>query len=108
MEYQFEYANNFGAVRRDGTPLYDAQEQRTLHWVWAKQLLGSVNSVYQNALLRVAEQAATAQSSKKLDALEAHWLGSPLTSGSHPKRQRFYRFLALQARGIVPHDLRNL
>ena len=83
---------------------YDQQKERAACWRAACELAGDCPPAI---LVGFADRAAEEYSSALLDKAERRFFGEILTSGTWPKRQRFWRFISLQARGIVPRDLRE-
>lgn len=83
---------------------YDPQEERAACWQAARKLAGPRPA---SALVGFADRAAEKFSSALLDRAERQFFGEVLTSGTWPKRQRFWKFVSLQARGITPRDLRE-
>lgn len=100
-------ATNVGCAHTDGSPLWDAQASRAEAWADAQAAVAEYAApTAQRFLFACAERAQGEKSSAGIDRLEALLLGVPVTAGTFPKRQRFWRFVALIARGITPRDLR--
>ena len=99
-------ATNVGCAALDGSLLWDAQSSRKQAWEAAHAASQASSVVWRKFFLRCAEEAYGANSSRALDELETKLLGAPVTGGTYPKRQRFWRFVVLIARGIIPRDLR--
>ena len=68
----------------------------------------AAQEVFSPALVPFADRAGEEFSSARLDRAEKRYFGVPVTAGTWPKRQRFWRFISLQGRGITPRDLRGL
>lgn len=83
---------------------YDQQEERAACWRSAREFMGDCPPA---ALVGFADRAAQEYSSALLDKAERRFFGEVLTAGTWPKRQRFWKFISLQARGITPRDLRE-
>jgi len=83
---------------------YDPQKERAACWRAARELTGHAPAA---VLVGFADRAAQEYSSALLDRAERRFFGEVITAGTWPKRQRFWRFISLQARGIVPRDLRE-
>ena len=98
-------AVNVGCAHTDGTPMWDAHEARAEAWADAKAAVAGYAPAARKFLFACAEQAQEEFSSAGMDRLEARLLGVPVTAGTFPKRQRFWRFVALVSRGITPRDL---
>lgn len=99
-------ATNVGCCAPDGSFLWDACASRKQAWEAAHAASQASSVVWRKFFLRCAEEAYGANSSRALDALETKLLGTPVTGGTFPKRQRFWRFVTMAARGITPRDLR--
>lgn len=83
---------------------YDPQTERLACWRAARELAGPSPAA---ALVGFADRAEEEFSSALLDKAERRFFGHVLTTGTWPKRQRFWRFVSMQARGITPRDLRE-
>lgn len=83
---------------------YDQQEERAACWRAARELAGNRPPA---ALVGFADRAAEEFSSALLDRAERCFFGEVITAGTWPKRQRFWHFVSLQARGVIPRDLRE-
>lgn len=71
-------------------------------------LLRQGSQYYMGIVATFAEKAEEHYSSALLDKAERKWFGELLTGGTHPKRQRFWRFVKLQMQGKCPRDLRHV
>lgn len=78
----------------------EAWESRLRCWKAAQD-------AFHPALAAFADRAAEESSSARLDRAEREFFGSPVTGGTWPKRQRFWRFISLISRGITPRDLKG-
>lgn len=58
-------------------------------------------------IIACAEQAQGVESHKALNHLEQHYFNEIITDGSLGNRKRFWKFVMLNSRGIVPRDLRK-
>lgn len=83
---------------------YDPQKERAACWRSARELAGNHPPA---ALVGFADRAKEEFSSALLDRAERKFFGQVVTAGTWPKRQRFWKFVSLQARGITPRDLRE-
>lgn len=88
----------------DFSSFYDPQKERVACWQAARELAGPRPPA---ALVGFADRAEENSSSALLDRAERKFFGEVLTAGTWPKRQRFWRFVSMQARGITPRDLRE-
>ena len=100
-------AANVGCAHTDGTPMWDADGARAEAWADAQAAVAGYAPAARKFLFACAEQAQEQFSSAGMDRLEGRLLGEPVTAGTFPKRQRFWRFVALISRGITPRDLRG-
>ena len=82
----------------------DPQEERAACWKSAREFMGDCPPA---ALVGFADRAENEYYSALLDKAERKFFGEVITAGTWPKRQRFWKFVSLQARGIVPRDLRE-
>lgn len=82
----------------------DPQKERVACWQAAAELAGPKPAP---ALVNFADRAAEEYSSALLDRAERRFFGQIMTAGTWPKRQRFWRFVSMQARGVTPRDLRE-
>lgn len=101
-----EPAQNVGCQDTNGAWLWDSQAHRRAAWADAQDALKSAPSeLYREFVVKMGRRAGEAHSSRALDKLETNMLGEVVTAGTYPKRQRFWRFVDMAARGIVPRDL---
>ena len=80
------------------------QEERAVCWQAACEFVGDNPAP---ALVGFADRMEECFSSALLDKAERRFFGHVLTTGTWPKRQRFWRFISLKSRGIIPRDLRE-
>lgn len=100
-------AANVGCAHADGTPMWDAEAARAEAWADAHAAVAGYAPAARKFLFACADQAQEQFSSVGMDRLERRMLGAPVTAGTFPKRQRFWRFVAFISRGITPRDLRR-
>lgn len=82
----------------------DPQKERIACWRSVREFMGSTPAP---VLVGFADRAEEEFSSALLDRAERQFFGQIITAGTWPKRQRFWRFVSMQARGITPRDLRE-
>ena len=100
-------AANVGCAHSDGTPMWDAEAARAEAWADAQAAVAGYAPATRKFLFACADRAQEQSSSAGMDRLESRLLGEPVTAGTFPKRQRFWRFVILISRGITPRDLRT-
>ena len=101
-------AANVGCAHSDGTPMWDAEAARAEAWADAQAAVAGYAPATRKFLFACADRAQEQSSSAGMDRLESRLLGEPVTAGTFPKRQRFWRFVILISRGITPRDLREI
>lgn len=86
---------------------WDEGGRRAEAWADAQAAVAGHAPAARKFLFACAERAQEEHSSAGMDRLETILLGEPVTAGTVPERQRFWRFVDLISRGDTPRDLKD-